>query len=211
MLPLLAVATVVFFFSIVPTATYLYAERRSRAQWVEAVDATGVDADRTTRPRARAPIAVRAAAWGSLALGQLAIPWLLVPGACVVVLLGLGKVGAATTTLWIVLPFLAVAAALQAIVAFRLFPFGIRLLARDKAIRVRARSVAGMLVAVNLAAVSAAGLGFALIHIPRLVHPVLATVLRVGIVLPVAVFGVLGLASALLVVAAGYAAAPAKT
>ena len=64
-----------------------------------------------------------------------------------------------------------------------------------------------MLVGVNLAALAAAGLGFALIHIPRFVHPVLATVLRVGIVLPVALFGALGLASALLVTAAGYAAA----
>jgi hypothetical protein len=206
MLLFIAVATVLFFFAIVPTATYLYTERRTRPNWVEASAAGGAKAGRV-----RAPIAVRLAAWGSLALGQLAIPWLIVPAACAVVLFGLGQVGAATTTLWIVLPFLGVAAVLQSIVAFRLFPFGIRLLARDKSIAARSRSVAGMLVAVNLVALAAAGLGFALIHVPRFVHPVLAMVLRVGIVLPVAFFGALGLASALLVTVAGSAVDRSKT
>ncbi len=204
MLLFIAVAAVLFFFSIVPTATYFYTERRTRPNWIE----TSVVGGSKT---ARAPILVRLAAWGSLALGQLAIPWLIVPAACAVVLFGLGQVGAATTTLWIVLPFLGVSAVLQSIVAFRLFPFGIRLLARDKSIRARSRSVAGMLVAVNLVALAAAGLGFALIHIPRFVHPVLAMVLRVGIVLPVALFGALGLASALLVTVAGSAVGRSKT
>jgi hypothetical protein len=194
MLPLIAV--VLFFFSIVPTATYVYAERRSRLHWADA-----------TSSRTKAPITVRLAAWGSLALGQLAIPWLLVPVACVVVLLGLCKVGAATTTLWVVLSTIAVVAALQSVVAFRLFPFGIRRLAHDKKIGARSRSVSAMLVGVNLAALGAVALGFALVHIPSVVHPILAKVLQVGVLWPVAFFGALGIASALLVTAAGYAAA----
>jgi hypothetical protein len=202
MLPLIAVATVLFFFSIVPTATYIYAERRSRPHWA--------DAESSSAGSARAPIAVRLAAWGSLALGQLAIPWLLVPAVSVLVLLGLSQVGAATTTIWIALSGLALAALLQSFVAFRLFPFGIRLLARDKSIRARSRSVAGMLVGVNVGALVAAGLAFAVIHLPRFVPPNLAMALRLGIVLPVAIFGALGLASALLVTAAGYAAARAE-
>jgi hypothetical protein len=129
-----------------------------------------------------------------------------VPAACVVVLVGLSKVGAASATLWGVLGTTALVAVLQSVVAFRLFPFGVRLLARDKQIRARARSVAKMLFGVNVAALGAAGLAFVLVHIPSVIHPVLAKVVHVGIVLPVAFFGALGLASALLVTGAGYAA-----
>ena len=207
MLPVIAGVFAFLMLSIVPTATYLYVERRCRRHWIETKDASHVSfavaAGRA--PRTRAPLLVRIAAWWSMAVGQLAIPWLVVPGACGLVLYTLAKVGRSSFSSSALIVGLGVAALLQSIFVFRLFPLGIRLLARDAKARARTRSVAVSLAVVNLLALAMSGLTYALLHVPGFLNPIVRVTLFYGAVIPIAVFAVLGLVQSLVVARAGRA------
>src|SRR5258708_6454586 len=112
-----------FFAAIVPTCLYLYVEPRGRKHWVAAAgEGAGVR---------KAPAVVRFTAWLSFAVGQMAIPWLLVPGVCAVLLYLQTKLGMARPLGLGVTAAVGVAALGQALLAFRLLPLGVRLLAHD--------------------------------------------------------------------------------
>ncbi|MGA7119836.1 MAG: hypothetical protein WBY94_07060 [Polyangiaceae bacterium] len=108
--------------AILPTCLYAYVEPRGRLSWGTAGDS----------PRSRrAPALVRLTAWVSFAVGQVAVAWLLVPAGCAVLLylqsrLGVGGVLDVVATLAV-----AAMAIVQAVLAIRLIPLGVRLLARD--------------------------------------------------------------------------------
>jgi hypothetical protein len=156
----------VLLFAILPTCLYLYVEPRGRLRWATSGD---------TPAGRRAPRMVRATAWLSFALGQLGIPWLLVPLACVGIgyaqtKLGLGR----PLGLGSVLTLAAVAsmALVESFLALRLFPLGVRLLARDASAlavigrRARTGVLAGMFVLVGCYLVR-----WAVSSVPGLIHP----------------------------------------
>ena len=204
MLPVIAGVFAFLMLSIVPTATYLYVEKRCRRHWSSAANAafTGVAGKEV---RIRAPLFVRAAAWWSMAVGQLAIPWLIVPGACAAILYTLAKVGRSSFSGTALIAGLGVVAVLQSIVVFRLFPLGIRLLARDAKSRARARSVAVSLGFVSLLALGMTGVTYMLLQVPGFLNPIVRVTLLYGVVTPIAVFAVLGLVQSVVVARAGRA------
>lgn len=190
---LAAVAAVLAFglFSIVPTVTYLYVERRSRRHWIDAASS-----------RKRAPMFVRGVAWWSLAIGQLGLPWLLVPATCGSVVFMLAKIGKATPSGTALLVTLGVAALAQAVFAFRLFPFAIRLLARDAKVKKSGAGFALSFGAVQLLALGAAAATFLLFPSSGFLTPVVRMALKWCAIVPVAAFAGVGL-----VVSAGAARA----
>ena len=204
MLPVIAGVFAFLMLSIVPTATYLYVEKRCRRHWSSAANATftGVAGKAV---RIRAPLFVRAAAWWSMAVGQLAIPWLIVPGACGAILYTLAKVGRGSVSATALIAGLGVVALLQSVVVFRLFPLGIRLLARDAKSRARARSVAVSLGFVSLLALAMTGLTYMLLQVPGFLNPIVRVTLFYGVVIPIAVFAALGLVQSVVVARAGRA------
>ena len=110
------------FAAILPTCLYAYVEPRGRLGWGTAGDS----------PRSRrAPALVRVTAWVSFAVGQVAVVWLLVPAVCAVLLYLQSRLGVGGFL--DVLATLAVAALaiVQSLLAIRLLPLGVRLLARD--------------------------------------------------------------------------------
>jgi hypothetical protein len=186
---LVAVAAVLGFglFALVPTITYLYVEKRSRKHWLDA--ASG---------RKNAPIFVRVVAWWSLAIGQLALPWLLVPATCGTVLFTLAKLGKSSTSGTLLIGALGIAAIAQAIYALRLFPFAIRLLARDAKLRKRGTGFAISFGIVQLVALGAAGLTFTLLRVPGFLNPIVRMTVYYGAIIPVLVFSGIGLVIAAL-------------
>jgi hypothetical protein len=167
--------------SLLPTCLYLYVEPRGRNLWAKAGDSPS---------SRRAPAIVRAAAWLSFVVGQLAIPWLLIPVVCGVLLylqarLGMSKpVAIASTALGGVL------ALVQAVMALRLVPLGVRLLMRDARVCERAGARARFAAMVSAAVLGGAGaLGWAMASMPRLVHPWLGTVLDWAVLRPEMIYG----------------------
>jgi hypothetical protein len=209
MLPVIAGVFAFLMLSIVPTATYLYVEKRCRRHWSDASNAsfTGVAGKAV---RVRAPLFVRIAAWWSMAVGQLAIPWLIVPGACGTILYALDKVGRSSFSATALVAVLGVVAVLQSVFVFRLFPLGIRLLARDAKAEARARSVAVSLGGVSVLALATTGLTYMLLHVPGFLNPIVRVTLFYGVVIPIAVFAALGLVQSLVVARAGREVRPSK-
>jgi hypothetical protein len=167
--------------SLLPTCLFLYVEPRGRNLWGKAGDSPS---------SRRAPAMVRATAWLSFVLGQLAVPWLLIPVACGVLLylqarLGIWKpVAMASTALGGVL------ALVQAVMAMRLIPLGIRLLMRDARACERAGARARFAAIVSASVLGGAGaLGWAMSNVPKLVHPWLGTVLDWAVLRPEMIFG----------------------
>lgn len=176
--------------AILPTCLYLYVEPRGRRQWAAEGDAPG---------NRRAPAIVRLTAWLSFAIGQMALPWLLVPGACAVLLylqtkLGIVRPIGMTATIGI-----GAAALLQAVMAIRLWPLGVKLLARDAHVcsALAGRSRATALVSASLLG-AASVLGWAMATIPNFVHPWLRAALVWTALRPVMVYAVVCLAHAML-------------
>jgi hypothetical protein len=178
--------------AIVPTCLYLYVEPRGRKQWVAA-------AGGATAPGVRkAPFVVRFTAWLSFAVGQMAIPWLLVPGACAVLLYLQTKLGMARPIGLGITAALGVAALSQAVLAFRLLPLGVRLLAHDHkaCASVSARARRNAVVSALLLA-GGGGLSVAIAN-PHFVHPWLAVVLSWAALRPVMIYAGVCLVHALL-------------
>jgi hypothetical protein len=177
--------------AILPTCLYLYVEPRGRMSW-------GVLGD--TPATRRAPAIVRAAAWSSFAVGQLAIPALIVPLSCVALLYLQTKLGVLRPAGALATLVVAVAATAQSLLALRLLPLGVRLLARDPRPTGRAGGVArvnalgsGAILGICVA------IGTAMAGVPGLVHPWLRTALDWAGVRPLGAFATVCLLQALLV------------
>jgi hypothetical protein len=180
-----------FVFAILPTCLYRYVEPRGRLQW-----GTAGDSPRTRR----APALVRVTAWASFAVGQLAVLCLVaVPAACAVLLylqakLGIGRFfGVAITAA------IAVMALAQSLLAVRLLPLGVRLLARDARLPKRIRALAwGNGVGSAISMGTGVLLGSAMGAAPWLVHPWLRVALVWTAIRPVTVYAAVCLVHALL-------------
>lgn len=197
MIPIVLALVGALFVSVLPTAVYLYVERRGRRSWADA--ATG---------RKRAPLLVHFASWSGLLFGQLAVPWLLVAGECALLWFGLAKIGRASASITFTLGALALAVVFQSIASLRLFPLSVRLLANDPKRAARSRSVAVTLAIANLFGLASSGLGYSVLLAMRSGHPidrVTKATLYYGVILPVAVFAVVGLVQAIVVAGAGRA------
>jgi hypothetical protein len=176
--------------AILPTGLYLYVEPRGRLSW-----GTGGDTPRTRR----APALVRLTAWWSFAVGQLALPWLAVPAACAALLflqakLGVGRALGVPATVAV-----GGMALLQSLLAMRLLPLGVRLLARDPRLGPRLGALAkwnGL--ASGLLLGSSVALSWGMAVVPGLVHPWLRTALLWTALRPVMVYAAMGLLHSLL-------------
>jgi hypothetical protein len=176
--------------AILPTCLYLYVEPRGRRQWASSAEAGSAR---------KAPALVRLTAWLSLAVGQLAIPWLLVPAVCAGLLYVQAKLGVLRPVGLGVTVAVGVAALAQSLLAIRLLPLGVRLLARDaKLIRVvgataRANGLAS-------ATVLAGGLtlSWAMATVPSFVHPWLRIALAWTALRPVMAYAAVCLLHAML-------------
>jgi hypothetical protein len=180
----------VLFAAILPTCLYLYVEPRGRRQWAALGDSPA------TR---KAPPLVRFTAWLSFLVGQLALPWLLVPAACAVLLylqtkLGVGRpVGMAATVA------VGVGALVQSLLALRLLPLGVRLLARDAKLSARASGRARLHALVSAAVLGGCGLlSWAMATVPNFVHPWLRTALVWTALRPVMAYAAVCLLHAML-------------
>lgn len=185
-----AAALGVFLAAVLPTCLYLYVEPRGRRQWA----AAGDDASRR-----KAPVLVRLTAWLSFVVGQLAFPWLLVPAVCGVLLFLQAKLGVGRPTGMALTVAVGVAALVQAVMALRLIPLGVRLLARDaKAVAAASgRARRNALVSVVLLGGGGA-LSWAIATIPNFVHPWLAVALGWAALRPVVAYAAVCLLHALL-------------
>jgi hypothetical protein len=186
----LVVVLVVIATAVFPTCLYLYVEPRGRRSWGVAGDSPG------TR---RAPVLVRVTAWVSFAAGQLAIPWLLVPAGCAGLLYVQTKIGAVRPIGSTLTVLLGVMSLVQALLALRLVPLGVRLIARDARSWSRLATTAkvsglssGVLMALGV--LMAWGMAAA----PGLVHPWLRIVLAWAALRPVLAYAAVGLLHALL-------------
>jgi hypothetical protein len=172
-----AAALGVFLAAILPTCLYLYVEPRGRRQW----GAAGDDASRR-----RAPALVRLTAWLSFVVGQLAFPWLLVPAVCAVLLFLQTKLGVGRPTGLAITAAVGVAALVQAVMALRLIPLGVRLLARDAKAVATASGRARRNALVSAVLLGGGGLlSWAISTIPNFVHPWLAVALGWAALRPV--------------------------
>lgn len=133
---------------------------------------------------------MRATAWLSFLLGQLAIPWLLIPALCGGLLYLQARLG-----LWKPIAMASTAtggvfALIQAMLALRLIPLGVRLLMRDERSCRVASSRARFAAMVNAGILGGAGaLGWAMGNVPKFVHPWLGTALEWGVLRPEMIFG----------------------
>jgi hypothetical protein len=167
--------------SVLPTCLYLYVEPRGRAMWAR---------DAQDAANRRAPVLVRLSAWMSFVIGQLAVPWLAVPIACGVLLYLQAKLGIWKPAGMAATAAVGVMALVQAVLAFRLLPLGIRLLMRDAKAGARAGARDQFAALANASVLGATGaLGWVMAHVPGLVHPWLATALGWAGVRPVMVYG----------------------
>ncbi|MDP9151925.1 MAG: hypothetical protein M3O36_18535 [Myxococcota bacterium] len=187
---ILAVVACALIAAVLPTALYLYVEPRVRARWGLAGDRAG------TR---RAPRLVRFTAWLSFVVGQLALPWLAVPIACSGLLYLQAKLGVARPFGLVATLSIGVMAFVQSLLALRLLPLGVRLLARDArllaTLRERARWSAG---ASSLVLGGCAMLGWVMTVAPGFVHPWLRTALVWSAVRPAMAYAAACLLHALL-------------
>lgn len=167
------------FFCLLPTSVYLYVERRARPHWGDVADK-------------RAPLVVRATAWCSLALGQMCILWLAVPAAAAGILYVCMRIGHGSTLGYALVGALGVFGLLQSLASFGLFPFGIRVLARNSSMRARAKKVSAILALVNLGALASAALSYFGMYL-RVFHPIVKISIVYGLALPVGVFALLSL------------------
>jgi len=176
--------------AILPTCLYVYVEPRGRRMWAAQGD---------TAATRKAPLLVRLTAWLSFAIGQTAIPLLLVPVACGALLYVQIRLGALSPVGLGVTGAIGLAALVQAVLAVRLVPMGVRLLARNAREGQRAASIARMHGFVHgVALAGALSLGWAMRTIPGLVRPVLRHALEWTALRPVAIFAVVCLLHALL-------------
>jgi hypothetical protein len=194
MVPIVAVVVGLLFFSIFPTATYLYVEKRARPHWG---DVGGK----------RAPGIVRATAWASLALGQMGFLWLVLPVVCGGLVYALARVGHGGTAGYTAIVLLGVFALLQSITSFGLVPFGIRALARNSTMRAKAKGLARVIGLVNVAALGMAATTYGMMLVRGILHPIIKVGLVYGVALPVGVFALLSLVLAGMMSAAGQASA----
>jgi hypothetical protein len=176
--------------AILPTCLYLYVEPRGRLHW-------GVAGDNAKSRRA--PALVRLSAWLSFAVGQLAFLWLLVPAWCGLLLYLQMKLGFGRTVSLGLTAGAGVAALLQAVLALRLLPLGVRLLSRDAkacaraADRGRLQSTASALFLVGAGVAS-----WAVATIPGLVHPWVGATLQWTALRPVMAYAAVCLVHGLL-------------
>lgn len=176
--------------AILPTCLYLYVEPRGRLHW-------GVTGD-TPKSR-RAPAVVRLSAWLSFAVGQLAFLWLLVPAWCGLLLYLQMKLGFGRTFSVGLTAAAGVAALLQAVLALRLLPLGVRLLARDAKACARAADRARLQATASaLFLVGAAAASWAVAAIPGLVHPWVGATLQWTALRPVMAYAAVCLVHGLL-------------
>jgi hypothetical protein len=177
--------------AILPTCIYLYVEPKGRRQWAAAGE--GASAGR------KAPMLVRATAWLSLAVGQLALPWLLVPVACAALLYLQAKLGVARPVGMAVTATLGAAAIVQSLLAFRLLPLGVRLLARDAKL---AATLGARARWNGLASAAVLGgsllIGWAMTAVPSFVHPWLRAALAWTALRPVMAYASVCLLHAML-------------
>jgi len=176
--------------AILPTCLYLYVEPRGRVQW-------GVAGD--TPSARRAPKLVRASAWLSFAVGQLGFLWLLLPAWCAVLLYLQMKLGFGRTFSLGLTAAAGASALVQAMLALRLIPLGVRLLSRD----VRACSAALARRRLQITAsvtflVGSAIASWAVASVPGLVHPWLAATLQWTALRPVMAYAAVCLVHGLL-------------
>jgi hypothetical protein len=158
-------------------------EPRGRVQWATAGDTPG---------QRRAPLVVRITAWLSFVVGQLALPWLLVPAACAVLLYLQTKLGAGRPIGLTVTVTVGLAALVQSLLALRLLPLGVRLLAHDA--RAATQAAAGARTHGLVSAVVLGGcvvLSWALATVPSFVHPWLRVALVWGALRPVMAYAAL--------------------
>lgn len=176
--------------AILPTCLYLYVEPRGRRQWAAEGDTLG---------KRSAPGIVRLTAWLSFAIGQLALPWLIVPGVCAVLLYLQTKLGIVRPIGLAATVGIGAAALLQAVMAVRLWPLGVKLLMRDARVcsALARRSRATALVSTGLLG-GASLLGWAMTTIPNFVHPWLRAVLVWTALRPVMGYAIVCLAHAML-------------
>jgi hypothetical protein len=186
--------------SLLPTCLFLYVEPRGRKLW-----ARGGDSPSTRR----APVLVRATAWMSFLLGQLAIPWLLIPVLCGVLLYLQGRLGIWKPVAMASTATAGVLALVQAAVAIRMLPLGVRLLMRDEraCALVGARARFGAIANASVLG-GAVALGWAMGNVPRFVHPWLGTALDWAVLRPEMIYGGACLVHALVL---GQCARAAKT
>jgi hypothetical protein len=176
--------------AILPTCLYVYVEPRGRAQWATAGDSPA------TR---RAPLLVRFTAWLSFLVAQMALPLLLVPLTCGGLLYVQIRLGALSPVGLGMTAALGLAALVQAALAFRLLPVGVRLLARNAGEVRRVASVARFQAVVHAAVLGGSmALLWAMTTIPGLIRPVLRHTLEWTALRPVAAYAVVGLLHALL-------------
>ena len=176
--------------AIIPSCIYLYVEPRGRRQWA-------VQGDQASRRRA--PFVVRATAWLSFAIGQTSIPWLVVPGVCAVLLYLQAKLGIVRPVGMAVTAGIGGAALLQALMALRLWPLGIKLLMRDGRLCSTLSRRSRWTAMVSLAVLGAMSLlGWAMFNVPHFVHPWLRAALMWTALRPVMVYAGVCLAHALL-------------
>lgn len=176
--------------AIVPTCLYLYVEPRGRRQW-------GVQGD--TPASRRAPFLVRASAWLGFAVAQTALPMLVVPVVCGGLLYAQIRLGAIRPIALAATALLGLVALAQAAYSLRLFPMGVRLLARDaglgRALTAKAR---GMAILHGWIAASGLLLGWGLTTTPSLVHPIVRGTLMWTALRPIVAYAIVSLLHALL-------------
>jgi hypothetical protein len=180
MVPIIAAVVGLLFFSIFPTVTYLYVEKRARPHWG---DVAGK----------KAPAIVRATAWFSLALGQLGLIWLVLPVVCGGLVLALSRVGHGGAAGYTAIVLLGVLALVQSITSFGLVPFGIRVLARNSGVRAKARGISRVIGLVNVAALGMAATTYGMMLVRGILHPIIKVGLVYGVALPVSVFALVSL------------------
>jgi hypothetical protein len=176
--------------AILPTCLYLYVEPRGRPRW-------GVRGD-SPKTR-RAPLLVRSTAWLSFAVGQLSLPWLVVPAWCAGLLWLQAKLGVARP-MGIAATFsLGSMALVQSLLAFRLLPLGVRILAPDQRLGERIDRIAKTnRVAGALLLGAGALLSWGMTAAPSLVHPWLRATLVWSALRPVMAYATLFLLHALM-------------
>jgi hypothetical protein len=186
----IAIAVAALIATILPTCLYRYVEPRGRMSW-------GIVGD---SPRSRrAPVLVRGTAWLSFAVGQIAVLWVLVPAGCAILLylqarLGVGRPLGVAATLAV-----GAMALTQSVLAIRLLPIGVRLLARDARLP---EQIEGLAKWNGLASAIVLGLGvflaWGMAAAPWLVHPWLRAALVWTALRPVIAYAGICLLHALL-------------
>jgi hypothetical protein len=96
-------------------------------------------------------------------------------------------------------------ALVQAIAGLGLIPFGLRLLARNSSTRKRAKTLGGILAAVNVTALGLAGATYALMLFTNTFHRYIQVGLAFGVALPIALYAIFSLVLAFIMTRAAAA------